>query len=79
MINKAKKIKTALGVHTKEFLTDESGMEFLQLAIVIVIVAGLIVVMQRLGKAIYAKIGGAADTVENMDTNLDGGNSGGGN
>ena len=74
MINKAKKFKTALEVHTKEF-----GMEFLQLAIVIVIVAGLIVVMQRLGKAIYAKIGGAADTVENMDTNLDSGNSGGGN
>ena len=34
MINKAKKFKTALGVHTKEFLSDESGMEFLQLAIV---------------------------------------------
>lgn len=79
MINKAKKFKTALGVHTKEFLTDESGMEFLQLAIVIVIVAGLIVVMQRLGKAIYSKIGGAADQVEGMDTNLDSGNSGGGN
>lgn len=54
-------------------------MEFLQLAIVIVIVAGLIVVMQRLGKAIYSKIGGAADQVEGMDTNLDSGNSGGGN
>lgn len=24
MINKAKKFKTALGVHTKEFLSDES-------------------------------------------------------
>ena len=65
--------------NTKEFLSDESGMEFLQLAIVIVIVAGLIVVMQRLGKAIYSKIGGAADQVEGMDTNLDSGNSGGGN
>lgn len=79
MKNKAIKLKKALKTHTKEFLTDESGMEFLQLAIVIVIVAGLIVVMQRLGKAIYSKIGGAADTVENMDTNLDGGNGGGGN
>ena len=38
---KAKKIKTAIITHTKEFLSDESGMEFLQLAIVIVIVAGL--------------------------------------
>ena len=76
---KAKKIKTAIITHTKEFLSDESGMEFLQLAIVIVIVAGLIVVMQRLGKAIYSKIGGAADQVEGMDTNLDSGNSGGGN
>ena len=76
---KAKKIKTAIITHTKEFLSDESGMEFLQLAIVIVIVAGLIVVMQRLGKAIYSKIGGADDKVEGMDTNLDSGNNGGGN
>ena len=27
---KAKKIKTAIITHTKEFLSDESGMEFLQ-------------------------------------------------
>ncbi len=53
-----------------DFRQDESGMELLQLAIVVVITVGLIVVVQTLGKAIYKQIEGAANDVQDMDTNL---------
>ena len=65
-----KKLITKAKNYFNDFRQDESGMELLQLAIVVVITVGLIVVVQTLGKAIYKQIEGAANDVQDMDTNL---------
>ena len=48
--------------YVKQFLTDESGMELLQLAIVVVITVGLIGVMTKLMNTVRENISKANDT-----------------
>ena len=53
----------------KQFLTDESGMELLQLAIVVVITVGLIGVMTKLMNTVRENISKAND---NANTEMQG-------
>ena len=50
--------------YVKQFLTDESGMELLQLAIVVVITVGLIGVMTKLMNTVRENISKANDNTE---------------
>lgn len=55
--------------YVKQFLTDESGMELLQLAIVVVITVGLIGVMTKLMNTVRENISKAND---NANTEMQG-------
>lgn len=55
--------------YAKQFLTDESGMELLQLAIVVVITVGLIGVMTKLMNTVRENISKAND---NANTEMQG-------
>ena len=55
--------------YVKQFLTDESGMELLQLAIVVVITVGLIGVMMKLMNTVRENISKAND---NANTEMQG-------
>ena len=52
--------------YVKQFLTDESGMELLQLAIVVVITVGLIGVMTKLMNTVRENISKANDNANKM-------------
>ena len=51
----------------KRFLRDESGMEFLQVAIVVLIVAALAIAVIAIGTAIKEKAEGASQAVGAVD------------
>ncbi len=51
----------------KRFLRDESGMEFLQVAIVVLIVAALAIAVIAIGTAIKEKAEGASLAVGALD------------
>lgn len=57
--------------YAKELYKDESGLEFIEIAIGVALVAGLITVLGGLFYIIKNKISQSSDDVENMDTNLD--------
>lgn len=70
---------TSFKNYCKEFFTEESGMELLQFAIVVVVTVGLIGVVVKLGSSISKQIGSSADAVDAWDTNNPlGGGSGAG-
>jgi len=50
----------------KSFIKDDNGFEFLQLAIVIIIVAGLAVVVYAIADNAKAKLEQAGDDILNM-------------
>lgn len=50
----------------KSFIKDESGFEFLQLAIVIIIVAGLAVVVYAIADNAKTKLEDAANVINDM-------------
>lgn len=57
----------------KKFVSDESGMELLQLAIVVVITVGLITVVMGLQTSIRNKIKNSSEAVDKMpDGSVDG-------
>ncbi len=57
--------------YAKELYTDESGLEFIEIAIGVALVAGLITVLGGLFYIIKTKIADSSEDVDNMDTNLD--------
>lgn len=65
--------------YCKSFICDDSGMELLQLAIVVVITVGLIGVVTALQKIIAGRITDASKQVESWDPtkNPTGGDAGG--
>lgn len=54
----------------KEFKNDESGMEFLQVAFVVLLVLALVAVIITLGTSVQGKIQEAADAVGGTSINL---------
>ena len=54
----------------KRFHRDESGMEFLQVAVIVLIVATLAVTIVSIGNAIKAKANEAATSVGTINTGL---------
>ena len=67
MKNYIKEVKS----YAKELYADESGLEFIEIAIGVALVAGLITVLGGLFYIIKSKIAASSDDVDNMDTNLD--------
>ncbi len=57
-------------IRFKHFLRDESGMEFLQVAVIVLIVAALAVAVVAIGKAIKTKANDAATSVGTINTGL---------
>jgi Flp pilus assembly pilin Flp len=57
-------------IRFKNFLRDESGMEFLQVAVIVLIVAALAVAIVAIGKAIKTKADSAATEVGGINTGL---------
>lgn len=55
--------------YIKEFISNEDGMELLQVAIVVALAAGLITVIAYLFTMVGQKIGEAGEQVGNVDTN----------
>lgn len=55
--------------YIKEFISNEEGMELLQVAIVVALAAGLITVIAYLFTMVGQKIGEAGEQVGNVDTN----------
>lgn len=55
----------------KEMIKDESGAEFLEIAVGIMLAAAVIVVLAKLFQVIINKINDSNDAVEAADTNLD--------
>ena len=55
--------------YIKEFISNEEGMELLQVAIVVALAAGLITVIAYLFTMVGQKIGEAGEEVGNVDTN----------
>lgn len=55
----------------KDFHNDNDGMEFLQVAVVVIIVALLAAAVIAIGTAIKGKVGEAADQVTNLNISLD--------
>lgn len=65
MKEKLKEIRT----YGSELITDESGMEFLEVAIVIALGVGLIGVLAFIFTMIGNKMSDSGEAVQNMDTN----------
>lgn len=61
----------ALKAKLKAFHNDNNGMEFLQVAIVVIIVAVLAVAVIAIGTAIKGKVTDAASQVDGITVNLD--------
>ena len=57
-------------IRFKHFLRDEGGMEFLQVAVIVLIVAALAVAVVAIGKAIKTKANYAATSVGTINTGL---------
>lgn len=55
----------------KNFKNDESGMEFLQVAVVVLIVALLIVMVVAIGNAVNGRLSDAANEVNNANITLE--------
>lgn len=55
----------------KDFHNDNDGMEFLQVAVIVIIVALLAAAVIKIGTAVKQKVGDAANEVTNMDISLD--------
>lgn len=54
--------------YAREFIQDEEGMEFLQVAIIVVMVVGLIAVLAFLFTKIGNKISDAGNAVDSLDS-----------
>lgn len=68
---KFEKFKNNISDYTKEFVRDDSGMELLQFAIVVVISCGLIGAVKAIQSAVDGKLRDSAEVVENgFDTNI---------
>lgn len=59
---------TNIKSYTKDFIKGDDGMEFLQFAIIVCLVAGLIAVVVYLFDTVSDKIEGAGDAVDSMNT-----------
>lgn len=62
--------------YVKKFINDESGFEFLQFAIIVVITVIMIPAIYSLYTAVSGKIEGATEQVNNLDSALPGGGNG---
>lgn len=71
------KSKSKLKQYCKDFNKDESGMEFLQFAVIVVITVGLITVIVALKTVIEQNIQKASDEANSQMGGLLGGGNGG--
>ncbi len=62
-----KELMNRAKAYSKELVSDESGMELLQVAVIVALAAGLISIIAWLFTVIGNKISDAADDVDNAD------------
>lgn len=63
-----KTLWTNIKNYTKDFIKGDDGMEFLQVAIIVCLVVGLIAVLVYLFDAVWDKIEAAGEEVNAMST-----------